>query len=164
MSDIKVIYGHTKYVNSLHEALNYVAQEEIYITMTEAPPVKKVKTFQEGLISQNAPVYYAIDGDKVVGWCDVFPEDNPHQNHRGGLGMGLLPEYRGRGIGSQLLEKVIDKAKEFGLEKIELHVYTTNKSAIALYEKFGFEEEGIIKKYRKLNGEYFDCLSMAKFL
>lgn len=62
------------------------------------------------------------------------------------------------------MEKVIDKTKEFGLEKIELHVYTTNDPVIALYKKFGFEEEGVIKKYRKLDGEYFDCLSMAKFL
>lgn len=78
--------------------------------------------------------------------------------------MGLLPEYRGKGIGSKLLEKVLDRGREFGLEKIELHVYTSNQAAIALYKKFGFEEEGLIKKYRKLDGKYFDCLAMAKFL
>ena len=72
----------------------------------------------------------------------MFPESNPRQSHRGGL--GILPEYRGLGIGSRLLEKVIEKAKEFGLEKIELHVYTSNKPAVALYRKFGFEEEGLI--------------------
>ena len=78
--------------------------------------------------------------------------------------MGLLPEYRGKGIGSQLLKAVLDHSKRFGLEKVELQVYTTNSSAIALYKKFGFEQEGIIKKYRKLDGEYFDCLAMGKFL
>lgn len=67
--------------------------------------------------------------------------------------MGLISEYRERGLGSRLLSAVIDHSKSFGLEKIELSVYTSNKSAIALY-----------KKFRKLDGQYFDCLAMGKFL
>lgn len=94
----------------------------------------------------------------------IYPEENPGQNRRGGLGMGLLPEYRGQGLGSKLLGSVLDHAKNFGLEKVELHVYTSNQTAIALYKKFGFEIEGLIKKYRILDGEYFDALTMAKFL
>lgn len=159
-----IIYGDTRYIDSFHSTLSFVARERIYIEMTEAPPIEKVLGFQHSLIDQNGPVFYAIVDDEVVGWCDIFPETNPRQNHRGFLGMGLLPEYRGKGIGSKLLEKVLDRGREFGLEKIELHVYTSNQAAIALYKKFGFEEEGLIKKYRKLDGKYFDCLAMAKFL
>ncbi len=161
---IKVIYANEKYFPSFHEALSVVAKERIYIEMIEAPPLEKVASFQRELISKNGPVYYALSGDKVVGWCDVFPEENPRQNHRGGLGMGILPEFRGQGIGSQLLQKVIEHAKNFGLEKIELNVYSSNVSAIGLYKKFGFDQEGLIKKYRKLDGQYFDCLAMGKFL
>lgn len=161
---IKIIYGDIKYIDSFHEALSYVANEKLFIEMIEAPPIEKVKGFQEDLISKNYPVYYALDNEKVIGWCDVFPEENPRLKHRGALGMGLLPGYRGKGIGSLLLEKVIERAKAVDLEKIELHVYTTNSPAIALYKKFGFVEEGVIKKYRKLDGEYFDCLVMALFL
>ena len=164
MSEIKVVYGNTDYIESFYEALTVVARERIYIEMIEPPPLEKVKGFQEDLISKGGPVYYAMKGDQVVGWCDVFPESNPRLSHRGGLGMGILPEYRGMGIGSELLKNVIEKAREFGLEKIELNVYTTNESAIALYKKFGFKDEGVIHKYRKLEGEYFDCLVMAKFL
>ena len=161
---IEIIYANEKYFPSFHQALSIVAKERVYIEMIEAPPLEKVASFQKDLISKNGPVYYAINGDKVVGWCDVFPEENPRQSHRGGLGMGILPEYRGKGIGSQLLQKVIEHAKTFGLEKIELNVYTSNVSAVALYKKFGFEQEGLIKKYRKLDGQYFDCLAMGKFL
>jgi putative acetyltransferase len=78
--------------------------------------------------------------------------------------MGILPEFRGKGIGSKLLQKVIEHSVTFGLEKIELNVYTSNVSAIGLYKKFGFEQEGLIRKYRKLDGRYFDCLAMGKFL
>lgn len=161
---IEIIYGNEKYFSSFHQALSSVAKERIYVEMIEAPPLEKVASFQRDLISKNGPVYYALDGDKVIGWCDVFPEKNPRQSHRGSLGMAILPEFRGQGIGSQLLEKVIEHAKTVGLEKIELHVYTSNVSAVALYKKFGFEQEGLIKKYRKLDGLYFDCLAMGRFL
>jgi RimJ/RimL family protein N-acetyltransferase len=160
----EIVYPSEKYFKSFHEALSIVAQERIYIEMVEAPPVEKVSAFQSSLISKNGPVYYAINNNRVVGWCDIFPENNPRQSHRGGLGMGLIPEFRGKGIGSQLLSAVLDHAKKFGLEKVELHVYTSNVAAIALYKKFGFEEEGLMKKYRKVDGQYFDCLAMAKFL
>ncbi|MBP9708242.1 MAG: GNAT family N-acetyltransferase [Oligoflexales bacterium] len=76
----------------------------------------------------------------------------------------MFPDFRGLGLGSKLLASVLDHAKKFGLEKVELHVYTSNLPAVALYKKFGFEQEGLIKKYRKLDGEYFDCLAMGKFL
>ncbi|MBP9112755.1 MAG: GNAT family N-acetyltransferase [Polyangiaceae bacterium] len=160
----QIIYPSEKYFKSFHETLDAVARERIYIEMIEAPSLERVISFQADLLQENGPVYYAIDGDRVVGWCDVFPIENPRQNHRGFLGMGLLPEYRGKGIGSKLLSSVLDHAKRFGLEKVELNVYTSNTGAIALYEKFGLEREGLIKKYRKLDGQYFDCWVMGKFL
>ncbi len=160
----QIIYPSEKYFKSFHEALSAVASERIYIEMIEAPPFEKVVGFQTDLISKNGPVFYAVDGDRVVGWCDVFPESNPRQNHRGSLGMGILRDYRGQGLGSKLLSSVLIHAKKFGLEKVELHVYTSNVSAVGLYKKHGFEQEGLIKKYRKLDGQDFDCLMMAKHL
>lgn len=161
---IEIVYPSEKYFASFHETLSSVARERVYIEMIEAPPLEKVSGFQRDLIAKNGPVFYAIRNERVVGWCDVFPEGNPRQSHRGSLGMGLLPEVRGQGVGSRLLTAVLDRAKTFGLEKVELHVYTSNEPAIALYKKFGFEQEGLIRKYRKLDGVYFDCLAMGKFL
>lgn len=160
----EIIYPEEKYFKSFHEALSLVAAERVYIEMIEAPPLEKVIGFQKELIAKNGPVYYAICDNRVVGWCDIFPMGNPRLSHRGGLGMGLLSEFRGQGLGSKLLTFVLAHAKKFGLEKVELQVYTSNTVAMALYKKFGFEQEGLIKKYRKLDGQYFDCLSMAKFL
>lgn len=162
--DVRIVYPAEKYFPSFHSALSFVAGERVYLEMVEPPPLEMVIAFQRELIEKKGPVFYAIDGERVVGWCDVFPFTNPRTSHRGRLGMGLLPEYRGQGIGSRLLSAVIEQARNFGLEKIELHVYTSNTGAIALYKKFGFEQEGLIKKYRKLDGEYFDSSVMSKFL
>lgn len=164
MAGTQITYAKSELIPSFYEALAAVAKERIYIEMIEAPPLEKVAKFQAELMSKNGPIYYAVENNKVVGWCDVFPEENPRQAHRGSLGMGLLPEYRGKGLGSKLLASVLEHSKKFGLEKVELHVYTTNPPAVALYKKFGFEQEGLIQKYRKLDGQYFDCLAMAKHL
>ncbi len=83
MNDIQIIYGDTKYIESFHKALSYVANERIYIEMIESPPIDKVKEFQESIISSGGPVSYALKGDEVIGWCDVFPKGNPRQSHRG---------------------------------------------------------------------------------
>ena len=161
---VQITYPSARYFPSFHGALGAVAREQEYIEMIEPPPLDKVSQFQADLIAKNGPVYYAVDGERVVGWCDVFPFKNPRLAHRGGLGMGLLPDYRGKGLGSQLLKAVLAHAARSGLEKVELNVYTTNLPAIALYEKFGFEREGLIRKYRKLGERYFDCIAMGKFL
>lgn len=161
---IQVVYPGEKHFKSFYEVLSVVAAERIYLEMLEAPPFEKVASFQRKLIAQNAPVYYAVSDNDVVGWCDIFPLENPRLQHRGSLGMGVGPEFRGQGAGSMLMAASLAHAKQFGLEKVELSVYTSNTAAISFYEKFGFEQEGLIRKYRKLDGQYFDCLAMAKFL
>jgi RimJ/RimL family protein N-acetyltransferase len=50
------------------------------------------------------------------------------------------------------------------LEKISLTVFSTNKPAISLYRKLGFEVEGISKKQYKIEGKYVDEVTMGKFL
>lgn len=72
MDEIEIVYGDIKFIHSFHKALSYVASERIYIEMIEAPPVEKVAEFQENLILKNGPVFYAMRGSEVVGWCDVF--------------------------------------------------------------------------------------------
>ncbi len=141
-----------------------MAREQIYIEMIEAKPFDETATFQQKIITNNWPAYYAIDNGRVVGWVDISPAANPRLAHRGFLGMGLIDGYRGRGLGTQLITKALKHAKAIGLEKVELSVYTENTAAIKLYKKMGFTEIGVVKHYRKLNGRYFDCVEMEIFL
>ncbi|MDQ3940450.1 MAG: GNAT family N-acetyltransferase [Actinomycetota bacterium] len=78
------------------------------------------------------------------------------------LGMAVARDRRGRGVGRALLEACIRWAEEHRVHKIELKVWPHNEAAIALYESFGFEREGYLKKhYRRRNGELWDCLLMG---
>ncbi len=157
-------YAKEEYFKSFHQALDQVAREQIYIEMIEARPFQEIAEFQKKLITNNWPVYYAINNGEVIGWADISLPSNPRLSHRGFLGMGLLRQFRGKGLGTNLLNRALDHAKNIGIEKVELTVYTNNMAAIGLYKKCSFTEVGVIKHYRKLNGQYFDCLEMEKFL
>lgn len=161
---MEIVYPSEPLFKSFHEALDSVAREQIYIEMIEAKPFDETAAFQATLITNHWPVYYAVSDGRVVGWADIILGSNPRIAHRGFLGMGLVKNFRGKGLGTQLLQKTLAHAKNIGLEKVELAVYTDNLPAIKLYKKCGFEEIGLIKHYRKLNGKYFDCIEMELFL
>ena len=74
--------------------------------------------------------------------------------------------WQGRGIGKLLLEHLIDWAKASGnIEKIELHVRSSNSRAIALYKKMGFHEEGRLKNRVKFQDRHYaDDILMALFV
>jgi RimJ/RimL family protein N-acetyltransferase len=75
------------------------------------------------------------------------------------LGMMVADGWRGRGVGSALLQAGIDWARSVGAHKVALQHWPTNDRATALYEKFGFVEEGRLRRhYRRRNGELWDAV------
>jgi len=75
--------------------------------------------------------------------------------------MGLLPPFRGRGIGGSLIRSVLAAARTAGLHRVELTVRETNTSAIALYGKVGFAVEGLHCDAVQIDGIYENVISMA---
>ena len=81
------------------------------------------------------------------------------------LGMLVTPDWRGRGVGSALLTAGIDWARAAGAHKISLQHWPHNDTARALYERFGFEQEGYLRRhYRRKNGELWDAAVMGLLL
>jgi RimJ/RimL family protein N-acetyltransferase len=77
------------------------------------------------------------------------------------LGIGLLPEFRGKGIGCNLMQRTIDAAFEYDMTRIELTVRESNVNAIALYKKLGFAIEGFHRNAVCIEGQYENLYSMA---
>jgi [ribosomal protein S18]-alanine N-acetyltransferase len=102
----------------------------------------------------------AADG-KLIG--SIHVETSRHGF--GEIGMAVAREWRGRGVGSALLQAAIDWARAQGLHKLSLSVFPHNTTAIALYRKFGFVEEGRrVKQYRRATGELWDTIEMGLLL
>ena len=75
--------------------------------------------------------------------------------------MGLLASHRGQGLGRHLLTQTLARARERGLERVELSVLHDNAAAYALYERLGFVVEGRRIHDWKHEGVYRDSILMA---
>ena len=78
------------------------------------------------------------------------------------LGMLVASDWRGHGVGSALMQACLDWARRAGAHKISLQVWPHNDAARNLYRKFGFEEEGYLRRHwRRRNGELWDSVIMG---
>jgi len=154
----RVREGH---IDGCAAALDVVARERAYLTFLEAPPIESSRAFISKSIAKGHPHFVALDGDRVVGWCDATPRDRPATRHSGVLGMGVVPEWRGRGIGERLIRRVIEASRTFGLSRVELAVRDDNSRAMALYRKVGFEVEGRRRRAMLVDGVYYEDILMA---
>jgi ribosomal protein S18 acetylase RimI-like enzyme len=141
--------------------MDRVARERKYLGFTRAAPIEETRKSLVEDMERGVIRLIALDESKVVGWCHIRPDRWEGFTHAGWLGMGVLKEYRGQGIGSALLYQSLEEARNRGLERVELSVFASNLTAIRLYEKFKFEVEGRKKKARKLDGGYDDIIVMA---
>jgi L-phenylalanine/L-methionine N-acetyltransferase len=102
--------------------------------------------------------------DRVVGMISLHTNPHkPRRQHAGFLGMGVHEQWQGQGIGSALMTAAIDLADNWlDLSRLELEVYSDNERAIRLYERHGFEREGLLRQFAYRNGQFVDALYMAR--
>ena len=144
----------------LHRVADQVARERRYLAMLEAPPVEHCYSFYREILASGQCHVVVHDGT-VVGWCDVTPVFGESRRHVGTLGIGLLPAFRGSGVGFELMKSAIEVAWARGLSRIELTVREDNLSAKALYERLGFAHEGVKRDSMLVDDRYYDCYAMA---
>ncbi len=149
------------HIESFHKALDTVSRERKYLTFLEAPPLESVRTFVLDMIENGHPQVVAVAGGDVVGWCDIRRYPQPTHAHCGTLGMGIIPGYREKGLGTRLIRAAIGQARDRGFHRVELHVHADNLRAIALYEKVGFVREGLARDAVRIDGRYIDSIGMA---
>jgi RimJ/RimL family protein N-acetyltransferase len=103
---------------------------------------------------------------KVVGSLTLDRYGNVEKTrHVRVLGMLVTNGYRGMGIGTKMVAYALKWARSReDVEKVVLGVFSSNKRAFRLYEKFGFEVEGVKKKHYYIAGKHADEIDMALFL
>lgn len=100
-----------------------------------------------------------IDGELA---CIFSLSCNPRRRlaHTGEIALSVRKKYWHIGVGSAIMEALIELAKEASLKNVELGVYADNERAIALYKRFGFEEIGRHRGRMCVDGEYYDEILM----
>lgn len=130
------------------------------------PPYNRER-LEKGWLSnlQNLIAIVAFYKDKIVGHAQIFKFPNPRRKGTGDLIIYLHQDFHNVGLGTAMLTKLIELAKEEGLHRVGLDVIADNKPAIRLYQKFGFKVEGVKKEaYFGEDGKYHDELVMGLIL
>jgi len=145
-----------------------MAHPEVYPNLLQMPwPTEEL--WQARLTEMCAPgsphvLLVAEAGGDIVGAAGLHPAGaSPRKRHVMALGIHVDPAFQGRGVGALLMRSLCDYADRWlGLLRVELHVYTDNLRAQALYERFGFVREGVHRCDALRDGRYVDTLSMAR--
>lgn len=120
---------------------------------------KRLASFDSGSYSLVAVVDQKIVGNTGI---HTFPA-RPRRAHVGTFGMAVHDDWKGKGIGNALMKAIIEMADNWlNLKRLELEVYTDNTPAIKLYEKFGFQVEGTLRKHAFRAGAFVDSYAMAR--
>ncbi len=154
------------YFRAQWEALDAVARERKWLVYLQAPPYAVCEEFFETMMGAQGVMMQALDGERVVGWCDVRRSENEISKHCGTLGMGIIDGYRGAGLGARLMESTLATVKQMqmGIERVELTLWSTNARAYRLYQRMGFIDEGRKIAARRIDGQTSDVILMAKIL
>ncbi|WP_311381024.1 GNAT family N-acetyltransferase [Bacillus sp. ISL-57] len=104
------------------------------------------------------------EGRQLVGYLAVIGGDTRRTKHSAYLVIGILKEYTGRGIGTKLFQRLEEWAITHNILRLELTVVTQNEAGVSLYNKMGFEIEGIKGKSLMIDDTLFDQYFMSKLL
>jgi L-amino acid N-acyltransferase YncA len=111
------------------------------------------------------PVIVAAADGTVVGWGSLnrfSPRDV--YDHVADFSIYVERTWRGKGVGTQLLDRLIEIARERGYHKLVLAALAWNAAGVALYTGAGFSRVGVYREHGQLDGRWVDVLIMEKLL
>ena len=110
----------------------------------------------------NRAYFVAFVEDELVAVSHVNASQRQRLRHRGEFGMSVRRQFWGLGIGAIVLDHLVAWAKNNPvLTKLDLQVRADNQRAIELYRRYGFTEEGSLRKQIRIDSVYFDTLAMG---
>lgn len=119
----------------------------------------------ERILSEKRSVFFVADNEeKLVGFIAAIGSDLKRSRHSAYLVLGVLEEYQGQGIASELFNRVFEWAKEIEITRLELTVIKDNFKAFNLYRKMGFVLEGEKVNSLVINGQFVNEYYLHKLL
>lgn len=144
------------------EVLRIIGKETPFLVMDEKGMEMTPDEMSENLAnlyeSPNNVLMVALADGKVIGTASVKASAKKRMEHIGEIGISILKDYWGFGLGSLMMEELILWAQESGvIRRLELTVQHRNQRAVHVYEKIGFKTEAIMERGAKTDdGEFLD--------
>lgn len=127
--------------------------------------IEQQKEIIEGIFSKKkSMIFVAETDDRLVGFIEVLGSSLKRIKHSAYLVLGVLEEYQGKGIATQLFNRVFEWAMENEITRLELTVIKDNDKAFNLYRKKGFVLEGEKVHSLMINGKPVNEYYLYKLL
>ncbi len=130
------------------------------------PPYDRQRIERWASNMENSMILLALLRDRIVGHLQVFRQAwSERLRGNGELIIYLHQDFQGIGLGTAMMREAIDIACQMGLHRLVLSVIADNHNAIKLYEKVGFQHEGLRREdYLGEDGKYHDVVEMGLLL
>lgn len=125
---------------------------------------EEVDHIESYLASENSILLVTEIDEQLVGLASLSGQKGSRLSHVAEVGVCLIEEYWGYGLGTMMIEMLLEFAENSPLRVLTLEVVADNHAAIQLYKKFGFQEIGIGHKRLNAQGIFYDVLMMEKVL
>src|SRR5258708_39583989 len=128
--------------DAISVCVDAVARERRYLGNTSGFSAEQTRSFMASLSDSGGIQIVVVADARIVGWCDVAPVPFEGMRHVGRLGMGLLPPFRGQGLGRRLVREALSQVFAKALKCVELEGFASNKMPVGLYDGEGLVIEG----------------------
>ena len=156
ISDAKELLEYINLISGESDFLSFGVGE---FSMT----LEEEEAFIENVTKQETSLMLVVEVEnKIIANLNFSAGRRPRLAHQGEFGISVAKAYWGEGIASKLLTFMIDWAHETGaIKKINLRTRSDNQSAIRLYKKFGFKEEGLLTREICIDNKFYDSILMG---
>lgn len=150
----------------LLEYINKISYESDFLSFGGGQFKKSVKeqeeTIEDFTMTDNKLLIVAEINGVIIGSLNFYGKERPRTRHAGEFGVSVAKEYWGFGIGRQLINYLINWAKQSGVvRRIELIVREDNARGITLYKSLGFEREGFFTRFFYIDDKFFSAILMG---
>ena len=146
-------------------AIRLYAERPPGIYERDAPTLEEEKQFIQAHTepARSVMLVAVVDGE-IVGLIGFQARELPQEQHVGTFGVSVDQAFRGRGLGSALIRSLLEWAPRNGITRVEVEAFAINEGAIALYERLGFEREGLRRRAVIVDGAPVDVVFLAQVL
>jgi RimJ/RimL family protein N-acetyltransferase len=148
-----------EYINSIAAESDYLSFGRGEFAMRTEDERRLISSFKE---RSNCLMAVAECDQSIAGLITMQGGSRKRIYHWAEIALSVSKKYWGMGIGKALVGLAIEHAEKNGITRIGLKVRTDNARAITLYRKIGFENEGRLKRFMKVNDQYFDFYQMGR--
>ncbi|MFW5904559.1 MAG: GNAT family N-acetyltransferase [Candidatus Saliniplasma sp.] len=136
---------------------------DVWSTLTIYLPANKIqeKEFLKNISKNDKEVHLMIcDGDEKIGMVSIFDID--HRVRKGEIGLWISPEHWSKGYGTEASRLIVKYSfKTLNLHRVFAAALKNNQGSLKIWEKLGFEKEGVSRDATFVDGEYVDLVNYS---